>query len=79
MGPMSHAERHDVPWLELVPGVAAVIRDVVVACEYPFVSYVSRTICLTFSAGFSSAHFGGGGTAVMLLGTISLADICQTA
>ena len=42
-------------------------------------SQLSRMNCQMFSTGFSSGDFAGSGIRVMLLGTGSLAVVCQPA
>ncbi len=42
-----------------------------------FESQLSRRNCHTFSCRFSSGHFGGRGTMVMLAGTVSSAERCH--
>jgi hypothetical protein len=54
MGPIAQAERHDSPGLigELVPGIAAVVEDVVEGFEDPVRELVfAHEIAIRFPAG----------------------------
>ena len=79
MGPIARAERHDAPGLigELVPGIAAVVDDVVEGFEDPVREPVFAHELPYVFLRVELGHFAGKGISVMLGGTISLPERCQ--
>ena len=80
MGPFSTADGHDCPGLidEPLPGVAAVGEMSSEDLKTRFESQFSRMNCQTFSTGLSSGERGGSRSSVMLPGTVSLPEVCQS-
>src|SRR5882762_4516761 len=81
MCPTAQANRHDGPGLvgERVPGVAAVIEDVVIGAEDAVGEPVVAHELPDVLTGLSSGDFGGSGIRVMLSGILSLSERCQPA
>lgn len=77
MNPIEETDGDDAPegLEETVPRVTAVGEDVVVIAEAAIGQPVSRMNCQTFSSG----HFAGRGSKVMLSGTMTSLERCHPA
>ena len=81
MCPIAHTDGHDGPRLidEVIPGIAAMVDDVVVAFEDAVREPVFAHESQMFSTGFNSADRDGSITMEMLSGTVKLAVVCHPA